>query len=104
MKVEVRGIHLTVTERMKSFIDKKVSRIDFAKDLIVDLLVRLLREGSGFKCEATINFRWGNATHMEVDCYDIYEGIDKLFDKMEVKINREKGKIQEHKRSDSEAS
>lgn len=104
MKVEVRGIHLTVTERMKSFIDKKVSRIDFAKDLIVDLLVRLLREGSGFKCEVTINFRWGNATHLEVDCYDIYEGIDKLFDKMEVKINREKGKIQEHKRSDSEAS
>ncbi len=104
MKVEIKGIHLDVSERMKNYIEKKVARIDFAKELIIDLLFRLLKEGSGFKCEVTINFRWGNTTHIEVDCFDIFQGIDKLFDKMEVKINREKGKIQEHKRSASEAS
>ncbi len=96
MDFEIKGIHLEVSERMRSYIEKKMQRLEFAKNLIVDLLFRLVKENNRFKCEATINFRWGNSSHIEVDCFDIFEGIDKLFDKMEVKINREKSKIQEH--------
>jgi len=29
--------------------------------------------------------------------FDILEGIDKLFDKMELKISKEKKRVQEHK-------
>ena len=96
MNVDIQGIHLEVNERTRQYIEKKLARIDYAKDHIIDLQFRLLKEGSGFKCQVTFNFRWGNKTHLEVECYDLFEGIDKLIDKMEIKINREKSKVQEH--------
>ena len=96
MKVDIQGIHLEVNDRTRGYIEKKLSRLDYAKDHIMDLLIRLIKEGKGYKCEATFSFRWGNKTHLEVECFDIFEGVDKLFDKMEVKINREKSKIQDH--------
>ena len=33
--------------------------------------------------------------------FDIFEGIDKLFDKLELKVVKEKKKIQDHKGQDS---
>ncbi len=96
MDFEIKGIHLEVDDKVKEYIEKKMQRLEFAQKLIVDLLFRLVKESNRFKCEVTINFRWGHAGHIEVECFDIFEGIDRLFDKVEVKINREKTKIQEH--------
>jgi ribosome-associated translation inhibitor RaiA len=33
--------------------------------------------------------------------FDIFEGIDKLFDKLELKVVKEKNKVQDHKGHDS---
>jgi ribosome-associated translation inhibitor RaiA len=38
---------------------------------------------------------------MRVKSFDIFEGIDKLFDKLELKVLKEKNKIQDHKGHDS---
>ncbi len=46
--------------------------------------------------EATVNFRWSVSTHVGVKAYDLYKGIDELFDKLEAKIEKEKTKIKEH--------
>jgi len=96
MNVEIKGIHLEVTERIRQYIDTKLPRLDFAKDLIVDFLLNLTREKNLFKADATINFRWGAATHVGVDNFNLNQGIDDLFDKLEAKIEKEKSKIQEH--------
>ncbi len=96
MTVEVKGIHLDVTERIRQYIEAKMPRLDFAKDLIVDFLLNLTREKNLFKVDATINFRWGTATLVGVENFNLNKGIDDLFDKLEGKVEREKSKIQEH--------
>ncbi len=96
MNVEIKGIHLEVTERIRQYIDTKMPRLDFAKDLVVDFLLNLTREKNLFKVDATINFRWGTATHVGVEGFNLNQGIDDLFDKLEAKIEKEKSKIQEH--------
>jgi putative sigma-54 modulation protein len=101
MNVEIKGIHLEVSERISNYVDKKLPRLDFAKDLIVDFLMNLTREKSLYKIEATVNFRWGASTHVGVEGFDLYKGVDDLFDKIESKIEKEKSKIQAHRKKEA---
>ncbi len=101
MKVDVKGVHLEISDSDRQYIEKKLGRIDFARESIVDLLFTITQERSAYKLEANINFRWGHAIHVGVDSFELVKGIDKLFDKMELKVNKEKEKIQAHKGQES---
>jgi len=96
MKVEIKGIHVEVSQRIQDYIDAKMPRLDFAKDLMVDFLLTIGREKSLFKPEATINFRWGTTKHVGVENFDLNKGIDDLFDKLEAVIEKEKSRVKDH--------
>jgi putative sigma-54 modulation protein len=96
MNIDIKGIHLEVTEAIRQYINTKMPRLDFARDLIVDLLLNLTKEKSLFKIDATVNFRWGSSIHMGVESFNLNSGIDDLFDRLEAKVEKEKSKIQEH--------
>jgi putative sigma-54 modulation protein len=96
MNIEITGIHFNVTDAIRDSINKKLSRLEFAKSNIIDLLFKLIKENRMYKVEVTINFRWGSSAHISVDGFDVYEELDKLFDKIESKVKKEKSKIQEH--------
>ena len=74
MNVEIKGIHLEVTQANQDYIDMKMPRLDFAKDLIVDFLLNLTREKNLFKVDATLNFRWGASIHIGVENFDLNTG------------------------------
>jgi putative sigma-54 modulation protein len=95
MHVEIKGVHLEVTDKMKEHIDKKVPHLDYAKDMVVDLLVTVTRD-KGYQVEANINFRWGSSAHISASSFDVFEGIDTLFHKIDSKVAKEKERIQEH--------
>jgi putative sigma-54 modulation protein len=101
MKIDIRGVHLEVTEKIRDYIAKKMHRLEFASEHVVDLLFSVSQEKRRFGLEANINFRWGSSNHVQVKSFDIYEGIDRLFDKMELKMLKEKRKIQDHKGQDT---
>jgi putative sigma-54 modulation protein len=101
MKVDIKGVHLEIPDSVRDYIGKKMGRIDFVRDSIVDLLFTITQERSAYKLEVNINFRWSHSIHVGADSFDINEGIDKLFDKMELKIIKEKKKVQEHKGQES---
>jgi putative sigma-54 modulation protein len=102
MNVEVKGIHVEVTRRVQDYIDVKMPRLDFGRDLIIDLLLNLSREKSLFKLDATLNFRFGTSKHIGVENFDLNKGIDDLFDKLESVIEKEKSRIKDHhKKKDS---
>jgi putative sigma-54 modulation protein len=96
MKVEIKGIHLEITERIQDYLDTKMPRLDFAKDLIIDLMLNLTKEKNLFKAEATMNFRWGATKHIGVDNFDLNQAIDELFDKLDAIVEKEKSRIKEH--------
>ena len=96
MNFEIKGVHYVVDDETKEYIEKKLQKVDYAKDMIVDLLLAIRHEKNRFKLETNINFRWGYASHIKVNSFDLREGLDKLLDKIESKINKEKDKIQSH--------
>jgi putative sigma-54 modulation protein len=101
MNIDIKGVHVEITDKIREYIDKKLHRLDFVAEHIIDLLLFVSQEGSQYSLETTVNFRWGNSNHMRVKSFDIFEGVDKLFDKLELKVLKEKNKIQEHKGLDT---
>lgn len=96
MTVDVRSVHFDLGEASREYLDKKLERIGHAKDMIVDLIFVIAKD-KDFKLEVTANFRRGGHAHLEEHEFDVHAGIDKLVDRLEQKINKEKEKLKEHK-------
>jgi putative sigma-54 modulation protein len=99
MNTEIRAVHFTLRDDTREYLDKKISRIHNAENMIVDLLVTLTKD-KDFEAEATVNFRWGVSIHVKEHDFDLNPAIDKMMDKLEPKIIKEKEKVKE-KRSNS---
>ena len=96
MKIDIKGVHMELSKRVHDYLQKKLKRVEFADDLIVDLLFTLTQETRGYSAEVNINFRWGTSAHIKAENFNIIKAIDQLFDKLDEKITKEKAKIQDH--------
>ena len=96
MTVDVRSVHFDLGETSRAYLYSKLERIGYAKDIIVDLIFVITKEKE-FKLEVTVNFRWGVQAHLEERDFDVTPCIDKLIDRLEQKIAKEKEKVQERK-------
>ena len=94
MNIEIKAVHFTLRDETKDFINKKIERIHNAENMIVDLLVTITRE-KDFEAEVTVNFRWGVSIHVKEHDYELNPAIDKLMDKLETKVTKEKEKVKE---------
>lgn len=98
MNIDVRSVHFDLGEASNLYLNTKLERLGYATDMIVDLIIIFTKETSkNFKIEATANFRWGVRAHVEENSFDIHSGIDKLIDRLDQKITKEKEKVQEKK-------
>ncbi len=96
MTVDVRSVHFDLSDSSRAYLDSKIERIGYARDMIVDLIFVVTKD-KDFKLEATVNFRWGLQAHVEEREFEVNPGIDKLMDRLEQKISKEKEKVQERK-------
>lgn len=90
------ALGFTLDEKQTALIEKKLDRVKYADDLIIDLILRV-KEDKKFFWDANVNFRWGATAHVEADDFDFAAGLNKLMDVLDVKIKKEKDKVQEKK-------
>jgi putative sigma-54 modulation protein len=95
MNTEIKAVHFTLRDDAREYLDKKFERIHNAENMIVDLLVTLTKDNKDFSAEATVNFRWGVSIHVKEHDFDLNPAIDKMMDKLETKITKEKEKVKE---------
>lgn len=97
MNLEIRGIHYNVTDTTKEFFEKKLHRIEFAAENLVDLQITVHQEPhQSYRIEAKVHFKWGVIKIVHADAYELYEAIEYFVDKLESLIRKEKGKMKEH--------
>jgi len=96
MNVEIKSIHFELDDEQKDYIEKKIHKVEYAKDLIIDLLVNVTKEKNLYKIDININFKWNYSAHIEVSEYDIVKGVDNIVDKLQRMIKKEKEKIKSH--------
>ena len=94
MNTEIKAVHFTLRDDTREHLDKKITRIHNAENMIVDLIITLTKDKE-FTAEATVNFRWGVSIHVKEEDFELNPAIDKLMDKLETKITKEKEKVKE---------
>ena len=75
-------------------IEKKLKRLDYAEDLIIDLILRV-KHDKQYSFDTTVNFRWGAQAHVSGEDYDFAAALNKMMDVLDNKINKEKEKVQQ---------
>ena len=94
MNTEIKALHFNLHDDAKEYLNKKIERIHNAENMIVDLIITVKKE-KDFEAEATVNFRWGVSIHVKEEDFDLTPAIDKMMDKLEQKITKEKEKVKE---------
>jgi len=94
MNLEIKAIHFSLHDDAKEYLNKKIERIRNAENMIVDLIVSI-KSDKGFNAEAKVNFRWGVSIHVQETDFELTKAIDKMIDKLEAKITKEKEKVKE---------
>ena len=94
MNIDIKAVHFSLRDDSRDYVNKKIARIRNAENMIVDFLVTLTKE-KDFSAEATVNFRWGVSVHVKENDFELNPAVDKLMDKLEQKIIKEKEKVKE---------
>ncbi|MBQ4498285.1 MAG: HPF/RaiA family ribosome-associated protein [Spirochaetaceae bacterium] len=93
MNVTLSAVGFDFQQEQQDLINKKLERISYADDLIVDLLVRV-KDDKKIIFDVTANFRWGASAHVSADDYDFAAALNKTMDILDTKVKKEKDKIQ----------
>ena len=94
MNLVIRGINYVPSEETKDFIDKKLKKLSFAEDYLQDLTIAITREtkGIGYHIDAILHFSWKKEKVVSMDCYELFEGIELIADKIQAAAKKEKEK------------
>ncbi|MBR1720989.1 MAG: HPF/RaiA family ribosome-associated protein [Treponema sp.] len=96
MTKSVSAVGFVFEEKQSDMIEKKLARIGYAEDLIVDLILRV-KHDKAYSFDCTVNFKWGTQGHVAAEDFDFGAGLNKLMDVLDQKVKKEKDKIQEKK-------
>jgi putative sigma-54 modulation protein len=96
MNVTTKAIGFSLEQDEQDLITRKLVRIHYAEDLIVDLALSV-KEDKKFIFECTVNFRWGTVSHITAEDYEFASALNKLMDVLDLKIKKEKDKVQDKK-------
>ena len=91
MNLKITGLHLDVTEAMKTRITEKLQRINRHSDNILAVAVTLSVEKVKHKATAQVHLA-GKDLHVEAVEEDMYAAIDVLVDKLDRAILQHKEK------------
>ncbi|MDR1278949.1 MAG: ribosome-associated translation inhibitor RaiA [Treponema sp.] len=96
MNIDVKAVHFALSDETREYLDRKIARIHNAENMIVDLRFTVTKD-KDFEAEATVNFRWGVSIHVKEHDFELNPAIDKLMDRLEAKITKEKEKVKERR-------
>ncbi len=92
MNVSIIGRKVKITPDVRSYIEKKMKKIDHYVDYIMDFKIIIEKERHIYNAEVNIKVK-GKIIHIFAKTPDIHSVIDTLFDKIDVKLRRYKDRI-----------
>ncbi len=94
MTPSINAVGFTLEKKQSDMIDKKLERISYADDLIVDLLLKIKHDKT-YIFDTTVNFKWGTQAHVSGEDFEFAAALNKMMDVLDNKIKKEKDKVQE---------
>ncbi|MEE9584877.1 MAG: ribosome-associated translation inhibitor RaiA [Candidatus Brocadiales bacterium] len=93
MNIIVSGRHLSITDAIKGYAEKKVKKLEKYYDRLIQVQVNLDVESERHRAEMIASAAKGSILIAEVIDRDIYAAIDRATDKLERQLTRRKEKL-----------
>lgn len=101
MQMHITGRHVEVTDDVRSYVEKRVKKIEAIFNRIIDLQVVIELEKNRYFAE--IILATAKATfHAQGETHDIFSSLDAVMDKIERQIRRHKERIKDWRRRTSQ--
>jgi len=96
MKIKITGRRIDVSDALRDYAEKKISRLEKYFHQLIDTHLILYIEKLDHTADLVMN---GDSVqfHARVKAADLYSAIDLLVDKMDIQVSRFKEKIQARK-------
>jgi putative sigma-54 modulation protein len=98
MQLTISGLHIDVTDALRSYVSEKLERIERHFDNVTTINVVLQVEKERQMAEATINAK-GATLHANAEATDMYAAIDALMGKLDSQVRKHKEKTTDHHRN-----
>lgn len=95
MQINISGLHLEVTDALRSYVEEKFERLSRHFDRIISVQVILQVEKLKQKAEATLHVA-GREVVAIADHEDMYAAVDLLVDKLDRQLIKHKEKQLDH--------
>ena len=92
MQLSISGLHMDVTDALKSYVTGKIGKLERHYDHITNVHVVLSVKKLRQRAEATLHIS-GAELFADADCEDLYSAIDKLADKLDRQLIKHKEKV-----------
>lgn len=96
LRIKITARHFDVTPALKSYLEKKLSRLDRYASDIIDVQVILQTEKKNALAEVHIKLKRFSITVKERNL-DMYTAIDKVFDILKKQIIRHEERLKTHR-------
>jgi putative sigma-54 modulation protein len=92
MQINVSGHHVDVTDSLRNYVVTKLDKLERHFDKITHMNVILSVEKQRQKAESTVHIS-GGEVYADAESDDLYAAIDKLTDKLDRQLIKQKEKI-----------
>lgn|SRR5574344_1388537 len=99
MEIKIKSIHFDATEKLQSFIEKKVAKLEKSFEDIQNVEVQLtvVKPATALNKEAAMTAAVpGQKLHVEKTCDTFEESVDQCVDALRVILQKHKEKQHEH--------
>lgn len=93
MHIVVKGKNVEVTDALRAHAEKRITKITRYFDRIISTDITLSTERNWHIVEVTVHDNNGHVLRGEERTDDMYSSIDKVIDKLERQVKRQKGKV-----------
>ncbi|MGL4524788.1 MAG: ribosome hibernation-promoting factor, HPF/YfiA family [Spirochaetia bacterium] len=98
MKWHATGVDYHVSDHTNEYLEEKFHRLEHMSSILDNVKITIVKEPHGYKTEAHTHFAWHSpVVHVEQHDKELWPAIDHLFDKLEIKLSKEKEKHQDHR-------
>lgn len=98
MNIIIRGKHIEVTDALKDYVTKRVTKLERYSDEFQDVLVTLLVEKDRHRVEVTAPIN-GMILRGEEETSDMYQSIDLVLEKLERQIDKYRTRLNKRLRT-----
>jgi len=95
MEIKIKSIHFDAAEKLKTFIEKKVSKLDQFNDgiMMADIILKVVKPESVKNKSAAIRIKIGNGEYFaEKICNTFEEAVDTAVEALEKQLRKDREK------------